>query len=161
MIDIAKIIKELDVLPEYKRGHLPFGAAGPAGSMQMCIQGTEEDRDPYSGCNRGRDLLFKEEEYIVPLFDIPYTNSIIKELNMYRTRVIVMFALQCYSFHKDPTKRIHIPLVSNKNSFLIVDKELIQLPADGNYYLIDTTQSHTAFNAHGHEKRIHMIGSVN
>jgi hypothetical protein len=147
MIDIAKIIKELDVLPEYDK--------------QICLQSTAEDRNPFSGCGKLKKIQYKEEEFTTLLFDIPYTNSIIKELGMHRTRVLKLFPKQCYTYHKDPTKRIHIPLISNESCFLIVDKELIQLPADGSYHLIDTTQLHTSINAHGRKERIHIVGCVN
>ena len=107
-INLARVIKELNVLPEYQR--------------QICLQGTEEDDDPFLGCGR-RHGKFKEEELIVPLFDIPYTNSIIKKFGLYRTRVLRLFPHQCYTYHKDPTKRIHIPLISNKKCFMIVGKK--------------------------------------
>jgi hypothetical protein len=145
-INLARVIKELNVLPEY--------------DQQICLQGTEEDRDPFLGCGKLKRILFEEEEFIIPLFDIPYTNSIIKELGMYRTRVLRLFPQQCYTYHKDPTKRIHIPLISNEKCFLIVGKELIQLPADGSHHLIDTTQLHTSINAHGRKERIHIVGCV-
>ena len=144
-INLARVIKELNVLPEYQR--------------QICLQGTEEDDDPFLGCGR-RHGKFKEEELIVPLFDIPYTNSIIKKFGLYRTRVLRLFPHQCYTYHKDPTKRIHIPLISNEKCFMIVGKKLMQLPADGSYHLIDTTQLHTAINAHERKERIHIVGCV-
>ena len=145
-INLARVIKELNVLPEY--------------DQQICLQGTEEDRDPFLGCGKLKRILFEEEEFIIPLFDIPYTNSIIKKFGLYRTRVLRLFPQQCYTYHKDPTKRIHIPLISNEKCFMIVDKELMQLPADGSYHLIDTTQLHTSINAHGRKERIHIVGCV-
>ena len=38
-------------------------------------------------------------------------------------------------------------------------KEIIYLPADGNYYEIDTTQEHTALNG-SRKDRIHIVGCV-
>ena len=86
-------------------------------------------------------------------------NSIIEELNMYRTRVLVLKPKVCYSIHSDPVKRIHIPVITNENCWLIVNKEIIHLPADGRHYEIDTTQKHTALNG-SWEDRIHIVGCI-
>ena len=45
------------------------------------------------------------------------------------------------------TKRMHIPVITNKHCFLIINNEIKHYPADGNHYLVDTTQPHTAVNA--------------
>ena len=87
------------------------------------------------------------------------SNSIIEELNMYRTRVLVLKPKVCYSIHSDPVKRIHIPVITNENCWLIVNKEIMHLPADGRHYEIDTTQKHTALNG-SWEDRIHIVGCI-
>jgi len=76
---------------------------------------------------------------------------------MFRTRVMMMKPHRCYSYHKDPTPRIHIPLITDEKCMLIVDDKVIRLPADGNYYKIDTTLYHTALNGSNIE-RIHLVG---
>ena len=91
---------------------------------------------------------------------MPYINSIIKDLKMYRTRVMILKPRTCYTYHKDTTKRIHIPLVTNDKCFFIINSIVKQYPADGNYYVVDTTQMHTAINA-SKEDRIHIIGVIN
>ena len=78
---------------------------------------------------------------------------------MYRTRVLVLKPKVCYSIHSDPTKRIHIPVITNENCWLIVNKEIMHLPADGRHYEIDTTQKHTALNG-SWEDRIHIVGCI-
>ena len=50
-------------------------------------------------------------------------------------------------------------MVTNKNCWIILNREVIHLPADGNYYEIDTTQEHTAVNG-SWENRIHLVGAV-
>ena len=95
----------------------------------------------------------------VPIKLRPYINSIIKDLNLYRTRVMNMEPKTCYTLHRDWTKRIHIPVITNNNCFLIINNEIKHYPADGNYYLTDTTQLHTAVNA-SRKNRIHIVGVV-
>tara|TARA_X000001316_G_C922229_1_gene37177 strand:+ start:2086 stop:2574 length:489 start_codon:yes stop_codon:yes gene_type:complete len=88
---------------------------------------------------------------------MPYTKLVLEDLGMYRTRAMNLRSKSCYSYHKDPTKRIHIPLVTNDNCFIIVDDILHRYPADGNHYVVDTTKQHTAVNA-SWEERIHLVG---
>ena len=149
MYDIKKILNELNILPKW--------------DVQICLQGVEGSDDPFLGCGMLKNLTFKEKDFTSFLFDIPYTNSIISDLGLYRTRVLRLMPGRCYSYHHDPTKRIHIPIITNTKSFLLINKEAIHLPADGNHYLIDTTQKHTAINAspeHLNEDRIHIVGSL-
>ena len=66
---------------------------------------------------------------------------------------------QCYSYHRDQTKRLHIPIITNDKCFLVVDDEVVRTPIEGNSYVIDTTKIHTAVNA-SFEDRIHLIGCL-
>ncbi len=66
----------------------------------------------------------------------------------------------CYSYHQDQGKRFHIPLITNDNCFFVVEDKIVRYPADGNYYIVDTTKKHTAVNA-SWEDRIHLIGNLN
>ncbi len=138
-LDLDKIKKELEVLPKYKE--------------QIALQGTKDNLDPFYPCgaeifnNTGR----REHEFDTPIFDMPYINSIIKDLKMFRTRVMILKPRTCYTYHKDTTKRIHIPLVTNDKCFFIINSQ---------DYVVDTTQMHTALNA-SKEDRIHIIGVIN
>ena len=133
-IDIDKILLEFEILPEYDTQIYP-------GELVTIFGPT------------------KEKDFIFPLFDMPYTNSVIKDLGMYRTRVMRMYSNTCYSYHKDPTMRIHIPLITNDKCFMVIDDEVIRHPADGNHYIVDTTKMHTAING-SPEERIHIIGCI-
>jgi len=147
-LDLKKIIEELKILPKFED--------------QISLQGTKDNLDPFWSVGtwiEKHKMGMKETDFNVPIFDIPYTNSIIKELKMYRTRVMNLKSKTCYSYHKDLSKRIHIPIQTNKDCFLITDKKVEHLPADGNYYVIDTTQYHTALNA-SREDRIHIVGVI-
>ena len=145
-INIERILLELESLPEY--------------DTQISLQTVEDETDYNYGTGKLTSLNNnKEKDFIIPLFDIPYTNSIIKDLGMYRTRVMRMHSKTCYSYHQDPTQRIHIPLITNDKCFMVIDDEITRYSADGNYYIMDTTKMHTAVNA-SWEERIHIVGCV-
>jgi len=143
MIDIERILLELEMLPEY--------------NDQIMLQTYEGNEDPFDGTGALPALVRSETVYNLPLFDLPYTNSIISDLGMFRTRVMLIRPYQCYSYHRDATPRIHIPLITDEKCMLIVDDKVIRLPADGNHYKIDTTLYHTALNGSNIE-RIHIVG---
>ena len=145
-IDIEKILLELELLPKY--------------DSQIMLQGAEPvNNNPFYGIGKVLELDHNEEEFIYPLFNIPYTNSIIQSLGMYRTRVMKMTPQTCYTYHLDLTKRMHIPLITNDSCMFIIDDVVSRYPADGRSYLIDTTKMHTAINA-STEDRIHIVGCV-
>ena len=148
MYNIEKILDELKHLPKYNE--------------QIMLQGVSSESDPSYGTGRLDDInnTVQEweqdfKEFLFPKLE--YTNSILKELNMTRTRVMNMAPKTCYSYHQDPSKRVHIPLITNEKCFFVVADEVIRLPANGNYYVIDTTKMHTFVNA-SFEHRIHIVG---
>lgn len=142
IIDIDHILLELSQLPDY--------------GNQLSLQVTADGK---SGEGRLANLDHEEKDFNVFAYDLPYTNSILSELKMYRSRIMNMYPSLCYSYHRDPTPRIHIPLVTNENCFFVIEDEVIRLPADGNYYYVDTTKKHTFVNASAKD-RIHIIGCV-
>ncbi len=143
-IDIQKILNELKKIPKQE---------------QIMLQKVKGKDDNYGiGSLTAKD--YPESEFNVLVYpELEYTNSIITDLNMCRTRVMRMSKKSCYSYHYDKTKRIHIPLVTNKNCFMVIEDEVFRYPADGNYYIVDTTKMHTFVNA-SFEERIHIVGCI-
>jgi hypothetical protein len=146
MIDIDRILVELDM-------YIPD-------APQVSLQGIKGNNDPFYGIGRLSEVDHREDEFIVPNFNIEYTNSILKELGMYRSRLMNMSPKTCYSYHSDPTKRMHIPLITNENCFFVIDDQVSYYPANGNHYLVDTTKKHTFVNA-SFDYRLHIVGCVN
>jgi hypothetical protein len=145
-IFINKILKELELLPNYDK--------------QISLQGVEGQIDPFYGIGKLAGLEHKESDFIYPLFpEMKYTNKVLKDLNMVRARVMKLRPFNCYSYHKDASQRMHIPLITNDKCFMIIENEVFHYPADGTAYLINTTKMHTALNA-GHEDRIHIVGCI-
>lgn len=145
-IDVERILLELEILPDY--------------DTQIGLQGVFGIPDPFYATGRITDKAHTEEQFTEFLFNIPYTNSILQQLSVYRARVMRMRPKTCYTYHQDWTKRMHIPLVTNPNCFLIVDDQVLRYPADGDSYIVDTTKMHTAVNA-SLEDRIHIVGCIN
>lgn len=145
MVNLEKILEEIKIIPDF--------------NDQIMLQSCEGETDPLYGIGDSRFFPQTEQEFTIPIFDIPYTNSVIKELGMYRTRIMKMAPKYCYSYHQDRTQRMHIPLITNENCFFIIEDEVVRLPADGNHYLIDTRKKHTFVNA-SFEERWHIVGCV-
>ena len=153
-LDIERILLELSILPEFKK--------------QICLQGVEGSNDYFLGCGvdgnqnsweRKQRHNHRTDEFKHPLFDLPYVNQFIKEHDMTHTRVMKLLPRTCYSYHKDRTKRIHIPVTTNEHCWVVVNEEMSHLPADGSDFVVDTTQMHTAVNASS-EERIHILGNI-
>ena len=98
MYDLNKIKDEIKTLPKWKE--------------QICLQGTTTIKNRIVGVGKVADLPVKEKEFIYPLFDLPYINSIIKEHNLYRVRLMNLKSKTCYSYHQDYGKRFHIPIIT-------------------------------------------------
>lgn len=149
-LDLEKIKKELQTLPDMTN------------ISQIGLQGTNDNLDPFLSVGTINKIeKYKETDFVVPIFDIPYINSIMAELKMFRTRLMVLKPRECYSYHYDFTKRIHIPVITNENCFIVENRQLRHLPADGNYYVVDTTKMHTALNGSRDNKdRLHIVGGI-
>lgn len=69
-----------------------------------------------------------------------------------------------YGIHTDPTKRLHVPIITNEScgfNFYDENKNLVYtdfLPADGSVYIVDTTVFHNTQNTAA-EDRIHVVCS--
>ncbi len=91
-IDIDHILLEISNLPEYNEQL----------SLQISPQGASAE-------GRFNNLSASEKDFNLFAYDLPYTNSVISSLGMYRTRLMKMTEKTCYTYHWDPSKRMHIP----------------------------------------------------
>lgn len=73
-----------------------------------------------------------------------------------RVRLFLLSSMSTYAMHGDDDfYRVHIPLITNDASFLIVDNRLWKLDV-GSVYLVKVKDPHTAINA-GRTNRIHLV----
>jgi hypothetical protein len=103
-----------------------------------------------------------EKEYclINPLFQNTVFEEIINQFNLHRTRLMWVNPYSCYSIHRDKSKRIHIPLITNVDCLFIFPNipEIIHL--DTEYvYIVDTTKRHSFCNF-SNVPRLHLVGCI-
>lgn len=132
---------------------------------QIACQGLDENQtDWYSGTGSLDYLEEKNEEkycFINETLKGSYLEQLIKRFRSFRTRIMCMPPRKCYSVHRDLTKRIHIPIVTNDQCWMVwpTDKECFKL-LEGRIYLTDTTKLHTYLNGHETLERIHLVMAV-
>lgn len=76
-----------------------------------------------------------------------------------RVRVLAKGTYNCNSWHRDPEPRIHVPIITNPGSLMIVNHHVTHLPADGSAYFTDTRGYHMGVNG-GLAARVHLVAAV-
>ena len=117
--------------------------------------------DWYEGIGSIDDLEEKNEEsyrFINPNLRGTQLEKFIEAFDGFRTRIMIMPPRQCYSVHADPTPRLHVPIITNDQCWMIWPFEsCCKRLIEGYVHLVDTTKSHTFINGSGSEKRIHLM----
>ena len=130
---------------------------------QIMVQGLTDSLDLTSGAGRVYTLENQnEKDYCVlnPIFSGTVLEKYIKKYNGYRTRIMTMPGRHCYSVHMDPTPRIHIPLITNEEAWMIWPyKNLCYKMPAGSVYWADTRKFHTFING-ANIPRIHIVMCV-
>lgn len=131
---------------------------------QISVQVSDNNIDFEQSAGRltDRHLEFKFSK-IHPEFENTILDSVINNLpfRVWRTRLMIMPPGYKYTIHKDPTPRVHIPIITDPKCICIFpdDKIHTYLPADGSIYWIDTRRNHTYEN-NSDLHRIHLVGVV-
>jgi len=134
---------------------------GTSTTTQMSLKHTGKSKDAWfdgTGTlfSNKKDFTILNEElkgtYLEQVHDI-----IAEDYDFSRMRIMRLFGRSCMSLHFDNEKRIHIPVTTNENCLMIVDNEVVFMPADGSAYLVDTTKIHTALNSNSNFERIHLL----
>lgn len=143
------------------------GVEGPLQLTESC-QSLVYDWDRYDQTRDAeppkRDQILDEHcfVYTCDMFNGTYIGETIDMLRerfgVYRGRFMLMRYKTCLSSHMDYSPRLHIPIVTNQDCFMVVDDHVCKLPW-GNTYLVDTRLPHTAVNA-GKKDRIHLVFCV-
>tara|TARA_Y100001970_G_C14157677_1_gene816562 strand:+ start:67 stop:645 length:579 start_codon:yes stop_codon:yes gene_type:complete len=76
-----------------------------------------------------------------------------------RFRFLMKPPRSCLSWHRDPEKRLHIPIITNPGCRMVIEDESFHMPADGSLYITDNTKYHNFFNG-GEVDRIHLVGTL-
>lgn len=108
-----------------------------------------------------RSTIFKETDFtetcniFVGTYIDDAINILKEQFPIVRGRFMKMKHKTCLTMHKDKSKRIHIPIYTNKDCMMILDNNIVSLPF-GSAYLVDTTVPHTAINA-SKDSRVHLV----
>jgi len=97
----------------------------------------------------------------------PFINTYVEEVYKYikerwnigRFRFLMKPPRSCLSWHRDPEKRLHIPLITNPGCRMVIENESFHMPADGSIYITDNTKYHNFFNG-GEINRIHIVATL-
>jgi hypothetical protein len=92
-------------------------------------------------------------------FKSTYLYEIYKSIpNIGRFRIMNMPGPSAYSIHKDQTRRYHLAVETNSDCLFLFPtiKEMYNIPADGNVYLLDTRITHTFLNG-SKGMRTHLV----
>lgn len=118
--------------------------------------------------NSGEDIPFSEADfkYFNPGLEGTYFEDCHKIFNellsdrVGRVRLFRRTPQTSSSLHRDLDIRLHVALVSNKNSFLVFpDIGVFHVPDDGFIYLVNTTIPHFAVNTDPLHERLHVVCS--
>ena len=118
-----------------------------------------------SGKEVTRDVPIEECKYteLVPEFENTYFKEVYKSLNnkfkLGRVRLLLKEPRSTLSWHRDPEPRLHIPIITNPGSIMVIDNVAKHLPADGSVWITNNTKYHNFFNG-GEQARIHLVACV-
>ena len=132
------------------------------GSGQVILQTNRQGvEDWHTGVGQVEALEDKTEDdfvHIQPSLQGSLIEKYIKKYKGFRARIMAMNPKSSYTVHKDFTPRVHIPIVTNQNAWMVWPnhQRCFQLKAGAVYYT-DTTKHHTALNGSMDEVRIHIV----
>ena len=174
--DISKLKADLDKILKSKKFNSPgvthFGAI-PLNQIpndKSSIEGSNI-RGKYwtiaddTGKEVSRDVEIDESKYtqLIPEFENTYFAEVYsilsKRFKLGRVRLLLKEPRSTLSWHRDPEPRLHIPIITNPGSIMVIDNVAKHLPADGSVWITNNTKYHNAFNG-GEENRIHLVACV-
>ena len=112
-----------------------------------------------------RDKMIDESAYteFVNEFKDTYFKEVYDELSkkykLGRVRLLLKEPRSTLSWHRDPEPRLHIPIITNPGSIMVIDNVAKHMPADGSVWITNNTKYHNAFNG-GEENRVHLVACV-
>ena len=146
----------------------------------ICVNRIPGDEKSISGGNvRGiywtmPDTTNHEEQRLEPINESLYTelcpefkdtyveevyNLVRKHFKIGRMRFLMKPPRTCLSWHRDPEKRLHIPIITNVGNRMIIEDISFHMPADGAAYVTDNTKYHNFFNGSECE-RVHLVSTL-
>ena len=112
-----------------------------------------------------RDQMIDEASYTEFVNDYKDTyfkevvETLQKNYKIGRVRILLKKPRSTLSWHRDPEPRLHIPIITNPGSIMVIDNVAKHMPADGSVWITNNKKYHNAFNG-GEEDRIHLVACV-
>lgn len=126
------------------------------GSLVYDWSKLDEDGNPTMLPKRFKQYEFTEiAEYFKGSYFEEAINIVNEKFTIHRTRIMMSKPKSCLSTHTDATRRIHIPLVTNEDCYMVFTDKVYRMPF-GKTYIADTTETHTAVNA-STQRRTHIV----
>jgi hypothetical protein len=131
---------------------------------QISLQTHTEDTDDwYSGigtATKFKDTYEIDYKFIQPSLKGSVIEQVINKYGAFRSRIMNLRPRACYSVHADFSYRIHIPIVTNPQAWMVwpIAQEMHQFE-EGNVYWTNTQAKHSAFNG-SLDNRIHIVMCV-
>ena len=132
------------------------------GSKARGIFWTKPDK---TGKEVVRDEQIDEAAYseFIDIYKDTYFKEVFETLSakykLGRVRILLKEPRSTLSWHRDPEPRLHIPIITNPGSIMVIDNVAKHLPADGSVWITNNTKYHNAFNG-GEVDRIHLVACV-
>lgn len=153
-ISIIPLLKEVGKL-EHLIKWTDSGTKGKQTSIQHIA-----DEDPWSsGVGKSKGIPENEYNILNPAFQGTLIENIINKYCLFRTRLMWVNPMSCYSMHKDSSLRIHIPIVTNPDAYFIFKNSTPLHIPEGNVYKVNTREYHTFVNC-SEKSRLHLVGCV-
>ena len=95
-----------------------------------------------------------KETYFKEVFEV-----LSSKYKLGRVRILLKEPRSTLSWHRDPEPRLHIPIITNPGSIMVIDNVAKHLPADGKVWITNNTKYHNFFNG-GEQARIHLVACV-
>ena len=146
----------------------------------ICVNRIPDDENSITGGNvRGLywtypDSTNHEEQRLKPIKESQYTelcpefkdtyveevyNLVNKHFKIGRMRFLMKPPRSCLCWHRDPEKRLHIPIITNLGNKMVIEDIAFHMPADGAAYITDNTKYHNFFNGSECE-RVHLVSTL-
>ena len=119
----------------------------------------------HTGKESARDKMIDEKAYteFIKDFEKTYFKEVYEKLSakfkLGRVRILLKEPRSTLSWHRDPEPRLHVPIITNPGSIMVIEEVAKHLPADGTAWITNNTKYHNAFNG-GEENRVHLVACV-
>ena len=166
-----KLVEELDYQFDFKKlkNECPVISKNAFGKKLngVSIQHRKNVPLPFNAIDGLVSLDYYDKDCTYEDFNIVHENfknteyeRIINDFNLVRSRVLLLHGKTCYTFHRDESWRLHIPIKTNPNCliYFLDHKEHFHLE-EGKIYTVNANERHTAINGSS-EDRIHFVGCL-